>query len=166
MAAKDPSIWIMAQAVQDCIQVVDGTGDWNYDLSGSGTVVFDEQLNTKSMKVIIGPVVVSPIDATIQRNYKTVEYYIFATVGSQTNYSNRFEASMRLAHDIARSLSTLTIRAAMNAIDSGRGNDNILRTRVDTLQCGGLPDYNNLGTLQMILTIDIGKDNSGSSGGF
>lgn len=166
MAASDPSIWIMAQAVQDCIQAVDGTGDWNYDLSGSGTVAFDERLNTKNMKVIIGPVTVGPNDATVQVNYKTIDFYIFANVGSQTSYSNRLEASMRLAHDIARSLSTLTIRAAMDAIEANRGSNNIRKSRIDTLQCGGLPDYNNLGTLQMILSVEIGKDNSGSSGGF
>lgn len=168
MAAKDPTIWLLAEAVQDCIQAVDGTGNWNYDLSGSGTVVFDERLNSKNMKVIIGPVVSSPADATLQVNYKTIEYYIFANVGSQTSYQNRLEASMRLAHDIARSLSTTAIRAALNAVDTDDGTrgNNIRDTRIDALQCGGLPDSNNLGTLQMILTVRIGKDNSGSSGGF
>lgn len=165
MAVKDPTIWILAQAVQDCIQAVDGTGDWNYDLSGSDTVTFDERIGTKQLKVIVGPLVISPDDADLHVNRKTIEYYIFGSVGVQSGYSSRLEANTRLAHDIARSLSTSALKAATDAVETDRGYD-IFSTRIDTLQCGGLPDYNNLGTLQMILSIRIQRNNSGPRGGF
>lgn len=168
MASKDPSIWLAAQAIQDAIQAVDGTGDWNFDLSGSGTVTFEERLTSRDLRVIIGPVsIVSGTDDTIRKNSLSVQYYVFAQTGTvaSSNYPTRFEAVCRLGHDIARACSTAALQAALEAIETGRGDD-ILRTRADEFSGGGLPDGQGLGELAMIITIEFKKRVQGANGGF
>ena len=167
MAAKDPSIWLTALAIQDAIQAVDGTGDWNYDLSGPGTVAMDERLQSRNVKVIIGPVNTDSGDNdTIRHNSIRAQYYVFATTGSTASdgYETRFEAVCRLGHDIVRACSTKALQAALEALEAGRGED-IEKTRADQFSGGGLPDQAGLGELALIITVQFKRRVQGANGG-
>lgn len=172
MAAKDPVAWVVLQAMEDLLQAVDGTGDWNYDLSGTNVVQLGEVLPknrdpslSNGRRLVIGPVTFSTLRSERNLFYDGLRMgvYIYASAGLVNDYPTRIEALLRLGHDVTRALSLVALQAAMSTIETDKGCQIVAVDRFD-LDASGLPERD-LGGVAFLYSIDYRTRDRGSTGG-
>lgn len=146
-----PFIEHLIDAVVDCLQAVDGTGDWNNDLSGTGTVAIAEKLTTAITVAVAAP----DLDrdrtvVTLGEQDRAARFLLMGQVGG-TGYEARLKAAFRLEHDVVRAVNMQTLTAALNAISSGLGNQ-LKKVDFDAASMDGHNDPNLLGNFLIRLT--------------
>lgn len=173
MAAKDPVALIVLEAMEDLLQAVDGTGDWNFDLSGTGVVQIGEILPkmrdpsvSNGRRVVIGPMQFGtlPQESNLFRDAMTMGVYVYAGAGIVADYPNRAKALLRLTHDITRALAFKALRDQVNTLESGKANNTLIAIRRFDGDISGLKEHD-LGGTAFLFSLDYRTPNRGVTGG-
>lgn len=160
--AVEPTAILVLDAIVAQLQTVDGTGDWNFDLSGSGTVYLDERVvdpNHSPCSVVIGPAHVNLDDALttpfLKGRSMTMHAYCFVP-GNDNDYAARLKQALRLQQDVSRVLDDMqAFRVAVSAQEANRGNAVV---SIDTSQhiATGLRD-GKIGSAYVAITITFDR---------
>lgn len=158
--AVEPLTNLIMDAIVDRLQTVDGTGVWNFDLSGSGTVYINERItdpNHSPCSVAVAPTHVdrergSGLDTPWLKGRAMSLYVYCAVPGNIGDYETRLKQANRLGQDVTRVLADpKALRVAVDAIEANRSNA-IVMVDVERQVFTGLAD-GKAGSYACIVTI-------------